>query len=162
MNRLSSDIAWTIDSVIPRYPCVDEHREAVSNVFVYDERYFKPQRRGSETLDGCHVAFENRLDFHIFLHGMAYPRAFTNHLFLYGSRLLQSSNNGRSFMILKGFPERFHEYLVPHLSGAIPNQGNPSGAPGADLKRNRPVHRIVKMAFDEGGHYAFVTNKLEV
>lgn len=146
--------------MIPRYPCVDEHREAVANVFVYDESYFKPQRRGTEMLDGCHVAHEDRLDFHIFLHGMTYPRTFTNHLFLYGSRLLQSTNNGRSFMILKGFPEKFQEYLVHHLSGAIPNPIDQSN--GGEVKRNRPVHRIVKMAFDDGGHYAFLTNKMEV
>lgn len=33
---------------------------------------------------------------------------------------------------------------------------------GTGTPTNRPVHRIIRMAFDFGGHFAFITNKLEV
>lgn len=157
VNPLISEVEWVIDSIIPRYPCIDEHKEAVANVFAFDRRYFDKHYRGGTVINGCHAAHEDRLDFHIFLHGMTYPRALSNHLFLYGSRLLQSTNNGKNFMFLKGFPQKFHSFVSF-------DQGGGGNAPGgsSQIKRNRPVHRIIKMAFDDGGHYAFLTNKLEV
>lgn len=126
--------------MIPRYPCPQNHYQAVKNVFLYNYRYFQSHRTDSQ---GC---WDKPITRAIFLHGMTYTRKFSQTLYLYGTQLLQSHDRGQNWLYVLGFPAR-----LTTEEGVLDGTGT-----------DRHVHRITRMAFDEGGHYAFLTNKLEV
>jgi len=133
---------WRISSIIPRVPCLDEHREGVPNVVQFNSEYF---RKGDPAVVkskyGCHTESSDQAA-KIYLHGITYTRTYNSHMFLYGNKLLQSNDGGVTFVYLTSFPEKTPRYKCE--SSAL------------------RYHRIRLMAFDESGHYAFLTSKREL
>lgn len=134
---------WTIDAVIPRVPCVDHHKESIPNVVQFSKEYFN--QGDSSKNHGCHTVSNDAVSFNkLYLHGLTYTRTYSHHLFLYGNKLLQSTDGGKTIVLLRSFP---------HKPKAGEYKCDPSG---------ESYHRIKHMAFDDLGHYAFLTSKREL
>lgn len=135
---------WQINSIIPRIPCQDEHEESIPSVVQFSKNYFRQGEPDQVKGDyGCHTKSENKKEENkIYLHGMTYTRSYNHHLFLYGNKLLQSTDGGETFVQLTSFPIKGEDYKCK--------------------KSGLSYHKINVMAFDDLGHYAFLTSKREL
>ncbi|OXA55283.1 Cation channel sperm-associated protein subunit gamma 1 [Folsomia candida] len=134
-----------IVNILPRIPCVATHTEEISNIQVFEkENYFTTTTSTGERIPGCFDRSWGKYHFHTYVDRITFTGRESNHLFLYGSRLIQSNDAGRTYILLRT------------LTAPIDPRQKP------DPYDTLTLHQITVMAFDSEGHYAFLTNANEL
>ncbi|ODM93112.1 Cation channel sperm-associated protein subunit gamma 1 [Orchesella cincta] len=155
LKQNSSVGFWRIDAVIPRKPCLDQHHESIKNTFLFDKTYFIHKTVGTGQEYGCYDdgnRKEKYIDSYVYLTGMTYTRH-AKTIIKWQKPLcsLYAVHQWYCTIRLSAQKIRYELWLVeqPQVLGVVE-------------VFHREVHRIMLMAFNDKGHYAFLTNKLEL